>query len=249
MAILCDGKSFIFYRFVNKRPADGSPQFFLGVFPNGNTGISIVDITLQEDVDAEMYYRRLRRICDALYYVFLSGYQSGLEAFWNRSVEKGRAQGKGRLSTPGWNKAKILAQKALEEAVHAWNLYDEGKRKESRKSGERAAQFLAERYVARCPSLVVVSANNECLFIAPRKLLFGRQQLYPLSPKRWRIYEISQGNTARLILLTQSITIRSVYGQVTLTRNYIREIYGAHLDCCPWARFGLNMILSHDQLC
>jgi len=30
----------------------------------------------------------------------LSGYQSGLEASWNRSVERGKAQGKGRDSTP-----------------------------------------------------------------------------------------------------------------------------------------------------
>src|SRR4051794_17313233 len=208
MAILCDGKSFIFYKFVDKRHTNGSLRLFLGVFPNGNRGIGIDDITLREDVDAKTYYRGLRRICDALYYVFLSGYQSGLEAFWNRSVEKGRSQGKGRLSAPGWNKAKILAKKALEEAVYAWNLYDEGKRKESRESGERAAQFLIERYVARCPSLVAVNANNECLLIAPRKLLFGGQELYPLSLKRWRIYEISKGNTAILILLTQSITIR-----------------------------------------
>ena len=160
MAILCDGKSFIFYKFVDKRHTNGSPRLFLGVFPNGNRGIGIDDITLREDVDAKTYYRGLRRICDALYYVFLSGYQSGLEAYWNRSLEKGKAQGKGRDSTPGWRKAAIQAKKALEEAIYAWNLYDEGKHEESMKSGERAVQFLAERYVAR-PSLVAVNANNE----------------------------------------------------------------------------------------
>ena len=158
IAILCDGKSFLFYKFVDKRTANGSPQLYLG---DGDRGISIDDISLRKNIDAQAFYRNLRGTCDALYYVFLSGYQSGLEAYWNRSVERGKAQGKGRDSTLGWHKAKIQAKKALEEAIYAWNLYDEGKREESRKSGERAVQFLAERYVARCPSLVAVNANNE----------------------------------------------------------------------------------------
>ena len=86
---------------------------------------------------------------DALYYVFLSGYQSGLEAYWNRSLEKGKAQGKGRDSTPGWHKAMVHATQALEEAISAWNLHNEGKLDESKASGEKAAQFLAERHVTR----------------------------------------------------------------------------------------------------
>ena len=155
MAVLCDGKTFFFYKFVDKRPANGSPQVFMGEFPNGDRGMSVDDISVQGANDPQTFYRKLRMTCDALYYVFLSGYKSGLEAYWKRSVEKGKAQGKGRNSTPGWHKATVQAKKVLEEAVSAWNLYNEGKLDESDDSGERAAQFLAERYVAHCPSLLL----------------------------------------------------------------------------------------------
>jgi hypothetical protein len=167
MAILCDGKSFVFYKFVDKRPTKDL-QFFLGQFPNGKKEINILP---GGDATPEVLFRQLRRACDSLYYVFLSAYVSGIEAYWNRSVEMGKAEGKGRDSTPGWHNAIVQAKKALEEAVSAWNLYDNGELDKSEDSAERAAQFLAERYVARCPSLVAVNANNEFLIIASRMLL------------------------------------------------------------------------------
>jgi hypothetical protein len=45
----------------------------------------------------------------------------------------------------------VHATEALEEAVSAWNLYDEGKLDESNASAEKAIQLLAERYVTRSP--------------------------------------------------------------------------------------------------
>ena len=159
MAVLCDGHSFHFYRFVNKHHAKASPQIFLGVFPDDSNKLDL-DNSAEGGLSFESFIRRLRRACDALYYVFLSGYRSGLEAYWKSSVEKGKAQGKARDSTPGWYKATVQANNAIEEAVSAWNLYDGGKLEESEDAAERAAQFLAERYVAR-PSLVAVNANNE----------------------------------------------------------------------------------------
>src|SRR2546421_12601322 len=149
MAVLCDGKHFYFFQFINRRQENASLQLFLGKFADGTQRISINDIELDPTTDLRTFVRQIRNVCDSLYYVFLSGYQSGLEAYWNLSVEKGKAVGKGRDSTPGWRKAAIQAKKALEEAIYAWNLYDEGKHEESMKSGERAVQFLAERYVAR----------------------------------------------------------------------------------------------------
>lgn len=144
MAILCDGHRFYFFQFLDQRPANASPQVFLGEFAEGHSGISIDDIELNPSNDSRTFYRRLRRTCDSLYYVFLSGYQSGLEAYWNRSVERGKAQGKGRDSTPGWHKAKVQAGKALKEAMSAWDLFYEDKVTESKNSAKRAVQFLAE---------------------------------------------------------------------------------------------------------
>jgi len=59
-----------------------------------------------------------------------------------RRVERGKAQGKGRDSTPGCHKAIVQARKALKEAMSAWNLFYDGKRIESKNSAERAVQFL-----------------------------------------------------------------------------------------------------------
>ena len=197
MAILCDDKSFRFYRFVDNRSANVSPQLFLGEFPNGDREISIDDISLK-DIDLQTIYRKLGRICDTLYYVFLSGYQSRLEAYWKYSVEKWKAQGKGIDSSPMWHKATVQAKRAIEEAISAWNLYGEGKLDESMESGDRAAQFLAERYVSRCPSVVAMNANSEFLITASGQLLLCREVIFSRSPKTSMIYDISKGNMARL---------------------------------------------------
>ena len=66
-------------------------------------------------------------------------------------MKKGKAQGKARDSTPGWQKAMVHATEALEEAISAWNLCDEGKHDESKASAEKAVQLLVERYVTRSP--------------------------------------------------------------------------------------------------
>jgi hypothetical protein len=128
--------------------------------------------------------------CDSLYYVFLNGYQSGLEAYWNRSVEKGKAQGEGRQLTPGWHRAKELARGALEEAKSAWNQYRDGELEESKTSAERAVQFLAERYMLRWfPSLVAVDANYEFLSAALTKLLLRGTDFCLIIQKIWRTCE------------------------------------------------------------
>jgi hypothetical protein len=146
MAVLCDGHSFYFYRFANKRHAKASSQIFLGEFPDGSKKVDLDD-SAEGGLSFEAFIKRLRRACDSFYYVFLSGYRTGLEAYWKSSVEKGTTQGKVRDSTPGWYKALVHATQALEEATSAWNLYNEGKLDESKASGEKAAQLLAERYV------------------------------------------------------------------------------------------------------
>jgi hypothetical protein len=143
MAILCDGQGFYFYRFINKVHAKASPQFFLGEFLDGSTQIDLDDASRERGLSPKTFYQRLRRACDAFYYVFLGGYRTGLEAYWKSTAERGKTQGKAR-------EAMVHATQALDESVFAWNLYNEGgKLDESRASAEKAAQLLAKRYVTR----------------------------------------------------------------------------------------------------
>ncbi|KAN0079175.1 hypothetical protein V8E54_004389 [Elaphomyces granulatus] len=144
MAILCDGHGFYFYKFINKAHPKSSPQLFQGEFPDGSTKIDLDDASPKGGLSFETLIKKLRRACDTFYYIFLSGYRTGLEAYWQSSVEKGKAQGKERDSTSKWQEAMLHASQALEEALVAWNLYNEGKVDESKASGEKAAQLLAE---------------------------------------------------------------------------------------------------------
>ena len=145
MAILCDGTYFYFFKFVDGRPAGNAPQFFLGRFQDGSWRQPIAETKVDNpnDDDAKDFLRQTRLLCESLYFVFLSGYQAGLEAHWNRSVE--RSKETLRESTPKWHVAKVSAEKALEEAKSAWNLRQEDKYEESEESADRALQFLAAR--------------------------------------------------------------------------------------------------------
>jgi hypothetical protein len=145
MAILCDGTYFYFFKFVDGRPAGNTPQFFLGRFQDGSWRQPIAETKVDNpnDDDAKDFLRQTRLLCESLYFVFLSGYQAGIEAYWNRGME--RSKEASRESTPKWHVSKLLAEKALEEAKSAWNLRQEDKYEESEVSANRALQFLATR--------------------------------------------------------------------------------------------------------
>jgi hypothetical protein len=140
MAILCDGSHFHFFKFVDGRPAGNAPQFFSGKFPDGSLRQRIAEMNPDDPRD---FLRQTRLLCESLYFVFLSGYQAGFEAYWNRSVK--RSKETLRESTPKWHVAKVSAEKALEEAKSAWNLRQEKKLEESNASAQRALQFLVTR--------------------------------------------------------------------------------------------------------
>jgi hypothetical protein len=137
MAILCDGSYFYYFKFEGRRQAGNASPFFLGTLPDGFSQQRIVQ------PNSGNFLRQTRFICDTLYYVFLDGYRSGLEAYWNRSMERGRNAL--RESTPRWHNAKVLAGKALEEAKSAWKLRQEDKLEESNASAETALQYLKAR--------------------------------------------------------------------------------------------------------
>jgi len=143
MAILCDGSYFYFFKFEDRRQTGSAPQFFLGKFPDGDWRQRITEANPDNPNDCRDFLRQTRLLCESLYFVFLSGYQAGLEAYWNRSVE--RSKNTLRESTPKWHVAKVSAEKALEEAKSAWNLRQEDKYEESEESADRALQFLVTR--------------------------------------------------------------------------------------------------------
>ena len=140
MAMLCDGSYFYYFKFDNRRRAGSTPPFFMGTLPDGSWRQRIPQTNSDDPGDS---LRQTRLLCDSLYYVFLSGYRSGLEAYWNRSLERNKDAF--RQSTPRWHNATVSAGKALEEAKSAWNLRQGNKLEESKASAERALQFLAAR--------------------------------------------------------------------------------------------------------
>jgi hypothetical protein len=143
MAILCDGTYFYFFKFEDRRQVGGTSHFFLGRFPNGSWRQHIAETNPYDPDGPKDSLRQTRLLCESLYFVFLSGYRTGLEAYWNESVEK--SKNALRESTPKWYGAKVSAGKALEEAKSAWNLRQGNKIEESEASAVRAHQFLIER--------------------------------------------------------------------------------------------------------
>ena len=172
-AILCDGISFRFFEFLRRSPTrNAKPQLFLGQFVEGSEEEPIYEMA--PGTDPTDFIRRSRRLCESLYYVFLKGYHTGLEGYWNRSVEKGRSDGKGIDSTPGWVKAKNLARAALEKAQIAWNLGKGGKIDESKVSAEHALELLARRYVPP-----MFSPTKQALVVANSHLMSQRRRSSP----------------------------------------------------------------------
>src|SRR5437773_12336286 len=93
MAVLCDGKDFYFFKFI-RRQKNASPKLCWGEFADGTQMVNIENIERHPTTDLQTFFRQIRIACDSLYYVFLSGYVSGLEAYWDRSIERGKAEGK-----------------------------------------------------------------------------------------------------------------------------------------------------------
>lgn len=143
-AILCDGKSLYFYKFDERH--DKTPRFLRGKF-----GHRQFEIAVPAGVDSESHTGRYvgqnRCVSEVLYYVFLVGYVTGLEARCSGSVAAGKTKGQASPSTPSWHQALDIARKSLKEATRASTLRKNGKVIESQEAADRAHQFLVERYM------------------------------------------------------------------------------------------------------
>ena len=147
-AILCDGKSLHFFKFDERR--DKTPRFLRGRFERCGFEIP-VPRDFDYEADPKLFIGHNRCVSEVLYYVFLVGYVTGLEAHWRRSVAEGKAKGQARPSTPSWHKALDMARECLEEATRASTLGRNDKMSESQEAADRAHQLLIERYMQWFP--------------------------------------------------------------------------------------------------
>ena len=143
LAVLCDGNGFHFYKFDEH---DKKPRFLKGTSGDGQFEIPVptgIDYKTQPD----RFFGQNRCVSEVLYYVFLVGYVTGLEAHWNLSVAAGKAEGQPTPSIPVWHKALDLALESLKEATRASMLRKNDQVIESQEAADRAHQLLIERYV------------------------------------------------------------------------------------------------------
>ena len=149
LAILCDGRDFYFFKYeANVHVGSALPIFSRGAF-GGNTNhtiLSIPDLARQSNI--EDFVGNIRRICEVLYYVFMTGYISGLEACWKRYSSKGTAEGRSQSSASSWHNALVKAKSALEQAMLACSKREQDKAEESEKLAKIAHELLKERYVS-----------------------------------------------------------------------------------------------------
>jgi hypothetical protein len=142
-------------------------KFFRGKFSNGGLSLNIND--LEEGRNYKAWVANARYICDSLYYIFLSGYVSGLEAYWKRAVKEGYVE------APGWEKVKTMAELSLEEAKFACVLHEQGEIEDARILADKARQHLKERYVLLLKSWQL-KLTTHSVSIAPfKRLIYGAQ--------------------------------------------------------------------------
>jgi hypothetical protein len=143
--ILCDGSTFHFFKFSGGRTRSAEPQFFCGEFPNGAKEQQI-PLALRSS-NVEVLYSQARALCESLYYVLLLAYNIGLEAHFNRSIDRPKAKGKGRESIPKWQNAVSLSKEALRLALLAETEWQNKEIEKSKGSAEKAVQLITKRYV------------------------------------------------------------------------------------------------------
>ena len=121
---------------------DKTPRFLKGKFGPRRFHLP-VPTGDDDEAHPQRFIGQIRCVSEVLYYIFLVGYVTGLEAHWRRSVAAGEAEGQ---ATPSWHKALDMARECLKEATRASTLRKNGKVIESQEAADRAHQLLIERY-------------------------------------------------------------------------------------------------------
>jgi hypothetical protein len=114
IGILCDGNVFQFFLFDGStKPFSFSRGTLPGDPPTLRHGFKLDDFTAAES--SRPFLRALRQICEIIFDLLLQSYISSLDAYRNRSVGKGKKEGRPRKSTPEWEAALCFAGDALEK--------------------------------------------------------------------------------------------------------------------------------------
>lgn len=121
-----------------------------GVFRNAAGELTHrVEVHSYEQSTRVSFLRSLRPICETFYPLFLRGYISGLQNYYERSVAAAVAQGGPRTSTPAWASAIGAAEDALRMAVDAAEKAHGATKEEVVVAGEMAESA----YARLCESL------------------------------------------------------------------------------------------------
>lgn len=168
--MLCDGLGFYFFKikFVGQpRTCRAEPQVFLGKFSDSTTKQYLTEWT--SETDPKLFIPQARLVCESLFYLFLSGYQNGLDAYLERSVENARKQGKDRESTQKWHNVLRLANETLDLATSAWDQRKDDK-DNSERSAEKALELIHRTTSEQTHSKAVLRKGSELPQRAHRNL-------------------------------------------------------------------------------
>lgn len=142
--ILWDGTFFQFFRFVgaSKTPHSFLRGAFAGDPANLRNGLMLPYLTPNESTLP--FIRSIRRISETVFDLLLCAYISSIEAFRDRSVNKGKDAGTWRQSSDKWEDAVVSARQALEQFRNA-----EKKRQEKDRVGANQAVSDAQASLER----------------------------------------------------------------------------------------------------
>jgi hypothetical protein len=115
----------------------------MGSFPFLETG-GIIRNKLWIDIETQtrkMFMQSVRIICETIFYIALLGYQNSLNAYYKRSLERGKKTGNSMPSTSICSGSLDHAKEALKNAVDAAVRHTAG---EEDKANELALSALSE---------------------------------------------------------------------------------------------------------
>jgi hypothetical protein len=142
--ILCDGKSFEFFRFDSSTKPPTFSRCQHSSAPPARYALSVADLSGHSTMD---FIASLRPVCETIFYFLLLGYTTGIHAQYQRSCSRGEESGKRRESTDAWQTANRLAEQALQNAIAATAQAAAGEYIQADKVAKDASERLKARLV------------------------------------------------------------------------------------------------------